>query len=894
MADFKVGQKWISNAEPELGMGQVSGVAGRTVRLHFEAADEDRTYARKQAPLTRVKFNPGDVVDTRGGISVKVNSVADHDGILIYRGRYNGTDTAIVETELDSNVRFSKPEDRLFAGQIDDNRWFNLRYHSRVAIARLAASPSRGLYGPRVSLIPHQFYIASEVAARFAPRVLLADEVGLGKTIEAGLIMHQQLQTGRAGRILLLVPPALTFQWFVEMIRRFNLTFTVMDDDRCQQIETDNGAGFNPFDAQQLMLASLDLFTRTPERLAQALASTWDLIVVDEAHHLRWTPAAPSVEYAVVDSLSRVASGLLLLTATPEQLGRAGHFARLRLLDPDRFHDYDAFIDEEARFATVADKVSHLIESGQGETDGTVRALLDQHGTGRVLFRNVRSSVAGFPKRIPHSVPLEGETDLDQKIPWLIELLQDRPADKFLVICAAQETAITIERSIREAVAIRTTLFHEGMDLISRDRAASYFAETDRGAQVMVCSEIGSEGRNFQFASNLVLFDLPPGPDLLEQRIGRLDRIGQQRDVHLHIPYLVNTVQADVYRWFAEGVEAFSRPNPVAQGLYDELAGEIGVTDIDALIDKTTQLNRARRQALNRGRDRLLELNSHRPAISSRIVSDVAANEGGAALEAYMEMSFDAWGLESDLLSTAVHSIKPTESMRRHFSVSLETLGHYHYPELPEEGIQVTYDRNTALAREDVVFLTWESPVVQQALDVVTSDVIGSCALIAVRHPSLPSGTLLLETLHVVDCVAPTGLSADRFLPPLVIRSLISPRQEEIGEMLPYTGFDDMVLEVHEDALQQLLASQSAPIRQMLGSASDHACRRLDQLRQEAVDQSRHKFDNEIARLQSLRVVNPAIRPEEIEHLIGAREATLRVIGDAGVRLDAIRIIVAA
>ena len=85
------------------------------------------------------------------------------------------------------------------------------------------------LFGPRVALIPHQLYISHEVASRFSPRVLLADEVGLGKTIEAGLIVHQQLQTGRASRVLIIVPKALTFQWFVEMIRRFNLQLTILD-----------------------------------------------------------------------------------------------------------------------------------------------------------------------------------------------------------------------------------------------------------------------------------------------------------------------------------------------------------------------------------------------------------------------------------------------------------------------------------------------------------------------------------------------------------------------------------------------------------------------------------------------------------------------------------------
>ncbi|STU57680.1 RNA polymerase associated protein RapA [Klebsiella pneumoniae subsp. ozaenae] len=110
-----------------------------------------------------------------------------------------------------------------------------------------------------------------------------------------------------------------------------------------------------------------------------------------------------------------------------------------------------------------------------------------------------------------------------------------------LVICAKAATALQLEQVLREREGIRAAVFHEGMSIIERDRAAAWFAEEDTGAQVLLCSEIGSEGRNFQFASNLVMFDLPFNPDLLEQRIGRLDRIGQAHDIQIHVPYLEKT-----------------------------------------------------------------------------------------------------------------------------------------------------------------------------------------------------------------------------------------------------------------------------------------------------------------------------------------------------------------
>lgn len=940
MTDFKPGQKWISSAEPDLGMGQVMRVEHRFVHCYFDQASEERTYASAQAPLIRVKFNPGDQVATRDGVLLTVNQVAERDGIYVYHGEYNGTNTAVMETELDPNVRFSKPEERLFTYQLDDNRWFDLRYQTLQHRADWAASSTRGLCGPRVSLVPHQLYIAAEVAGRYAPRVLLADEVGLGKTIEAGLIIHQQLQTGRAGRVLVIVPPALTFQWFVEMIRRFNLQFVVMDEERAQQIVADNTPEFeedddnvldNPFEAQQLVLCSLDLLTQHPARLEQAVQGNWDLVVVDEAHHLQWSPGNASEEYNAVEALAASARGLLLLTATPEQLGKAGHFARLRLLDPHRFHDFDSFVAEEAEFQSIADAASTLLNPESGDqaarqlildrlevpetTTNTqlVDMLLDQHGTGRVLFRNVRASVEGFPARQlevtmltpPDGYPTEYSpergvpnwTDVDPRVEWLIELLTEgtlAPEDKVLVICRFQQTAIELERHLSLSTTIRSTVFHEGMDLVARDRAANYFSDTERGATVMICSEIGSEGRNFQFASHMVLFDLPPGPDLVEQRIGRLDRIGQRNDVVIHVPVLEGLPGANLFRWYEEGLDLFRAPNPAAQGIFDELSGQFEASDdIEAFLAQSSQINEERRAALRQGRDRLIELNSHRPDVSEGLVADIETEQGDQALRDYMEASFDVFGLESEPLGDQVEAVKPTEQAVRNAATSVETQGHYHYPEIPEDGIRITYNRATALAREDVIFLTWEAPIVADAMDVVLTDVVGSSAMIAIKDSRFKSGTLLLECLHTLDCVAPAELMADRYLPPGVVRTMMTPALENIADRLDYDPFLDS-LAVPRPALQQILESQIAGVRGMLEAAQTEAETSLTGIRDAALARMQSDLDEETSRLRNLAKVNPLVRTEEIEFLESQRERLTKALEATEMRLEAVRVIVVA
>lgn len=371
---FAVGQRWISDTESELGLGTVVQIEGRMVTLLFPATGENRMFAMAEAPLTRVIYNPGDTIDSAEGWGMTVDKVEELNGLVFYLGKRTdtGEDTMLRETLLEHNIRFNKPQDRLYAGQIDRIERFGVRYKAQLLRHKQATSPLLGLQGPRVGLIPHQLWIAHEVGRRHAPRVLLADEVGLGKTIEAGLIIHQQLMTGRAERVLVIVPDTLRHQWLVEMLRRFNLRFSVFDEDRCVEAFADHD---NPFYTEQLVICSLELL-RKKRRLEQALDADWDLMVVDEAHHLEWSEDEPSRAYQVVEALAEVVPGVLLLTATPDQLGHQSHFARLRLLDPDRFYDYQAFLDEEKGYQAVAEAADALA-SGIKLSDEAINGLTE-------------------------------------------------------------------------------------------------------------------------------------------------------------------------------------------------------------------------------------------------------------------------------------------------------------------------------------------------------------------------------------------------------------------------------------------------------------------------------------------------------------------------------------
>jgi ATP-dependent helicase HepA len=945
LPEFVPGQRWISETEPELGLGIVLSVEVSRVTLLFIASSERRTYAANNAPLARVRFAKGDSVESVDGWKLKVASVREQRSLLTYEGTdEDGNPASLEEMDLSHFLQFNKPQDRLFTGQLDSSATFRLRYETLNLIGRLEQSPVRGLCGARASAIPHQIYIAHEVARREAPRVLLADEVGLGKTIEAGLIIHHQLLTGRAERVLILVPEPLLHQWLVEMRRRFNLRFSLFDDER--YLETGTGED-NPFQAEQLVLCSLDFLASDPRHREPALTAGWDLCVVDEAHHLQWSEQATSPEYEFVEALGKASPGLLLLTATPEQLGKQSHFARLRLLDPGRFYSYQRFLEEEREYEALADVINHLLDDpdldlatlgrlktlisqdladetlarlGQPETSEKARRdliqlLLDRHGTGRVLFRNTRATVKGFSGRelLPQSLPLpdacrglaSGDPTAglrpetlfpkaagewwkqDPRVAWLAATLKRLRPAKALVICALAQTAVDLEEALR-VVGIRAAAFHEGLSIVSRDRAAAWFADAEDGAQVLVCSEIGSEGRNFQFAHHLALFDLPLNPDLLEQRIGRLDRIGQSETIRIHIPYFEEGAQSLMFRWYHQGLNAFSQPNPAASAVFGRLEGELSELLLrpDAerearLIAEAARLSAEIQQELQQGRDRLLELNSCRKEEAERLVGEVMAEDADPRLWPYLEQVFDVYGVNVEEHSEHCHILTQGEHLRLQF------------PELPEDGATATLDRSVGLAREDMLFLTWEHPMVRGAMDLILNSEHGNAALSVASHPELEPGQLLVEAFYLVDCSAPKRLHIGRFFPPTLLRFLYDSSGKNLGA-LPFDSLVDQPRQFDREHALELIRSQRKLITQILALAESEAKARLPKVIADSAQRMLDSQTAELKRLVALRRVNPNVRKEELDQL---KEDALEMNGciqAANLRLDAVRVIVTA
>ncbi|MCP5319100.1 MAG: RNA polymerase-associated protein RapA [Chromatiaceae bacterium] len=917
---FVAGQRWLSEAEPDLGLGLVEEVDQRHVLVRFAASGQQRTYAARNAPLSRVRLGPDDKVRDPQGRELTVVRVDERGPLLAYHCVDDaGVMSLLPEQLLDDRLQLNRPQDKLLARRIDADVWFTLRYQSWLQSAAMWRRPAFGMQGPRIELIPHQLYIAAEVASRALPRVLLADEVGLGKTIEAGLILHRMILTERVRRVLVVLPDALVHQWLVEMLRRFNLPFAVFDQERFEQSDSDNA-----FHSEQRVLCSLSLLTGSPEVAQAALDGEWDLLIVDEAHHLTWSEDDSSLAYQLVEALAARTPGVLLLTATPEQLGRAGHFGRLRLLDPSRYHDYRAFLAEEEAYAPVASVAAHLLdgqvlqpdesalltdllgdEAGLG-SEQIIARLIDRHGTGRVLFRNTRHAIKGFPARRLHAHALasppayapfaaqlqpersfgQGWTDVDPRVPWLRTLLGELAPDKVLVICAHAATAIALRDHLLDRHAVHAALFHEHMEIVARDRAAAFFADSEEGAQVLICSEIGSEGRNFQFAHHLVLFDLPLEPDLLEQRIGRLDRIGQRATIELHVPYLEGTAAEVLLRWYRDGLASFETVCPAASVVFDRLGGQLdnAMADpgqVDRLVAEAAALTATINTDLEAGRDRLLELHSFQPRRAAGLLQSLQASDGVTPLAEFMTAYWDAFGVE--------HEAGPGHSLIVHPGTHML---HEHFPGLAGEAVTVTFDRSDALAHEDRQFLTWEHPMTRGCMEMLTSGELGSAAVTVASHPDYRTGSALLEILFIAECVAPPGLEVQRYLPPTCLRLLLDAQGEDKSRVLSHEQLQGLCLAQNRKLADTVIKTQRDRIKLLLQLAEQSVARDNAALVRRALRDMESEMDAEQQRLTALSRVNPNVSQVEIDLLAQRRQLLAQHIRAAKVRLDAVRVVV--
>jgi len=776
---FAIGQKWTSETEPELGVGRIINQDFRTITMYFPVAGVQRIYNSKgEPPLIRYFLKIGEKAVSTKGSSFFVEEIEEKDGLLHYKNKSKSISEEFISPRQQSENSSAQIFGKLLDNDFSSNFDFCLRERAAKLRGIWKSSIARGLLGPRLRLLSHQLYLSFRaVSSASLPRLMLSDEVGLGKTIESGLIWNALQTEGRIKRTLVIVPEQLKNQWIIELGKRFNHWFASIDKDCIQEISLRD----NVICSQEFLLEN---------RLAAAVAleTPWDMLIIDEAHRLVKTSQGANAQYVLAEELSQKIPGLLLLSGTPIQLAPEAYFYRLRLLDKARFHNWVEFEKNQDNYKKIAKDLSKIpldcdeefswealqknipknspirswlpIKADLSLTAAEwMRRVIDALGTGSSVFRNTRKSVKGFPKRILKTYPLSGEW-LVASGEWLISFIAEHKNEKILLICSSSAVVSGLFGLLEEGTAVA---FREEESSLDRDRAAAAWMQPD-GPNVLLSSEIGSEGRNFQSARHLVLFDLPEDSSLLEQRIGRLDRIGQGAEIYIHVPYVKKSKTEMLFLWYHEALGIFEHSLMGGGEMYAKFEDELK----DYLENPVKKYNKFIKEFLPRGkkemlllnekaeegRDRLLEFNSQNKKISEELLAEAKKMD---ANEELLPFAFDMLErLDIDVQKGIYRNsfvLKGEPEQPEHAALlGVENSQPSEGGEILESDGCVTTvvtERETALSYENISFFHWEHPIMQRLFDKALSEDFGTAACVA--SEDVPPGKYLVQYNFILE-----------------------------------------------------------------------------------------------------------------------------------------------
>jgi ATP-dependent helicase HepA len=641
---------------PELGVGRVTAVEGRALVVQFTRTGKTLRIAANSDALARIDESGSGIRDPGSG----------------FKG-------------------FERP-----IGTIDDEILRDVR-----RLRTIRESGIGSFLGGRVRLFPHQLYVAERATAAAPVRWLLADEVGLGKTIEACLILNHLVHAGsstssRQGveRCLIVVPEALTVQWLGELWRKYHHVFTLLDGPRLADVERDFGPGFNPFDVHRRSVIALETLTQRPELTQQAVIAGIDLLIVDEAQRLRRPHGHPGdARYRATAPIAALGRHVLLLSATPLEDDAHGFFRLLQLLRPDEFPDEVSVEERLASGTPLPPCTSSTRRSDIGGLPARVgiridladdvgsqrRADVEAALRGEIVGRLQRAPTdtdssdgvpssyvgAGF-SRPPSSRPAErqeidrirralasgaalaavlGPQDrelrqqaeaMDKTDPRLAWLLANAPRwraakEKTLIFVAHRETLEMLRTALSHRAQLASGVFHEDLSAARRDTEVARFRDLD-GPSLMVSTEAGGEGRNFEFCRRLILFDLPWKPTVVEQRIGRLDRIGRNMPVEIVYFRPATGIGADAVRVF-ETLGVFREPlaglEPQlahVESALEEIALDGRVSLTDERLDQLVADARAARTRIREAAYQQLHRDPYRPDMGAGILARVPSD----------------------------------------------------------------------------------------------------------------------------------------------------------------------------------------------------------------------------------------------------------------------------
>lgn len=999
MMDWKVGYKVTHPFNTDWGIGEVVEVAplGRAISVRFPGAEEVVTLSTHDAAFQRFVFPLGARARVREGAH------EDSEVTLVGRTRlesgfdsYTTQEGLVLEEQLLEAVgKTGGPLSRLANLEVDALDVFECRASGMQLELERKAQGMAGVLGSRVTLFPHQLYVTSKVTRKHPVRALLADEVGLGKTIEAGMIYSALRQAGRAERVLILTPDSLTVQWLGEMFRKFHDVFALIDEERLEDCASDH-PDLSPWQVYPRAVCSLP-FLAGNELLAMDAAEVeggWDLLIVDEAHHLRYSDEGGNAAYQAVESIAVAARNILFLTATPMELDRMEYFGLLRILQPNLFHDFELF-EIQLEEISAANEIAGLLEAALGEDptqDGfsvgrrttrsalvealpedlpdrvaeafsehphfedlaeravageraAVQRLLNEllhiHPLGDTVFSNTRARVGGFPprrsriRRFPLSparrqlyedvqqwVSMIADKNMDPRSPEarkLFDLLrlatgplaglkaeltryrkvlkdksaastldsmiercertltEDNPRldalvqevrdcvqrkEKLLVFVSHIADVEFLKERIEARASVRVATFHEQLPAADRDIQVAMFRNPE-GYPVLLSTEAGGEGRNFQFCHRLVHYDLPASPNRIEQRIGRLDRIGQTSEVESIVLVHEETLEDRQVELLEHKIGVFQHTigglDPVLEQIADMVVS-LSLTRNwnnpeawEALNDDADELLHGARDMITRGLDHLL----HRGAYDREVAEGLKA-----AIPEDLEER-----LEEFVLDFAEQTGISVQDKEQHGTYYL-ALDHYYtldaLPGVPVgTGYVGTFQRERALELEDHDFFSTGHPLVEGIFSFLRDTPWGSTTLKRYKKTG-HRRCMGLQFNYRLEPDFHADVDATVFFPPRMVTFALDLQGRPLPKLVPIlTARFSKAFELDREDVEEIT---------MEPGWMNVAAERAEELAQQAFDQA---AEDALKRYDAYRTEETRRYESFFEHRLDTAEAQL-------------------
>lgn len=761
---LQAGDKVLHPYNRELGPGVVREIAGTRMTVHFPKTEDTLVFAVANHPFVPLDLRPG--ADPERWMDEFQDDVV---------GRLARRDSDRVEA-------------------------FRHRL-AALELSRLREADGLGPFlGGRIELFPHQLHVA-ESATRAQPvRWLLADEVGLGKTVEACLILNHLVRTGRADSALVVAPRSLVVQWLGELYRKFHQVFVLVDKERRDDVRRENGPGFNPFDVHRRAVVALEDLVEDPSLARLAHAARPDLLVVDEAHRLRrrrGTEGSP--EYRAVAPMCAASPNALLLSATPLEADAHGFFRLLELLHPKEYSSWEKFRADLENGVPLHPCTSSTSRADIGGLPPRRPVPVDLAASAAREAKEL--AVLSMPAANAHERNVRAERFArvlaeplgpdDPRLAWLGKSCRkwDREGSKTLIFVHERDALVFLKKELEYHTSRRIAVFHEDLSPAQRDLEVARFGEED-GPNVLIATESGGEGRNFQFARRLVLFDLPWDPVVVEQRIGRLDRINRQGPVEIVYFRPAEGFGAEIARMY-EALGIFREPlggldralGHVVEKIREALDGAGGNLDVKTIVEETQEARARIAKAVYHN----LHQGRYQPemagAILARVPAELERRTQSVVLEACRQFGFEMepkggaarWYLEFGGEAT-IESLHGVPHGARYLG---------------------TFDRAEAVAKEGLDFFASGHPLVEAVLGELADGTRGRVALQEIPAGFDGLGVLIVEKRGPEFAVSAWDLVTGRERPEWVDAAVNPPGsvREIPGPEWEIPGWEDRVRE---------------------------------------------------------------------------------------------------